>query len=185
MNAGVRLNLPDLLNDGVQGRSHGFVHRCWIMALHEVRNPPVAAQQLLQLFVGNARQNRWVSDLIAVQMQNGQYRAVADGIQELVGMPRGGKRSCLGLAVADHASHHELGIVEYRAECMTQRVTEFTALVNRSRTFRRSVARNPTGKRELSKQPLQAGFVLTDLGIDLAVRALQIGTADDRRTAMS
>src|ERR1700728_2486768 len=99
-------------------------------------------------------------------------------------MPRGGQRSGLGFAVADHAGHDERGIVEYCAERMTHRVSEFAALVNRSRTLRRDMAWNSARKRELSKQPLQAGFILTDVGIDLAVGVFEIGAAHQRRAAV-
>jgi hypothetical protein len=35
-------------------------------------------------------------------------------------MPGGGQRSCLGFAIADDAGHDEAGIVERRAERVTQ-----------------------------------------------------------------
>jgi hypothetical protein len=43
----------------------------------------------------------------------------------------------------------------------------------------------PPGKRKLPEQLLQARFVPTDVGIHLAVRALQIGVADQGRPAMA
>lgn len=84
------------------------MHEHGLMALYEVGSPAIAAQQLLQLVAGNARQDRRIGDLVAVQMQYGQHGAIGGGIQELVGMPGGGQRSCLGLAVADHTAHHQL-----------------------------------------------------------------------------
>ncbi len=57
--------------------------------------------------------------------------------------------------------------------------------MDRPRAFRRSVARNPAGKRELREEPLQARLILTDIGVDLAVSPFEIGTGHDGRTAMS
>ncbi len=120
MYAAIRLYLPNLLHGGIQCRRHCLVHRHRLIPLHKVRSPAVAAQQLLQFFAGDAGQKGRISDLVAVQMQNGENCAVARRIQELVGVPRSGERPGLRLAVADHAGHHQFGIVEYRAECVTQ-----------------------------------------------------------------
>ncbi len=46
------------------------------------------------------------------------------------------------------------------------------------------MARNPARERELQEQSLQPGFVLADVRIDLAVRALEIGIRNHRRSAM-
>ena len=84
---GIRLDLPDLFDDGIERRRHRLVHRHRLMTFHEVRSPAVAAQQLLQFFAGNARENGWIGDFVAVKVQDGKYRSVARRIQELVGMP--------------------------------------------------------------------------------------------------
>jgi len=49
-------------------------------------------------------------------MQNRQYGTVADGIEELVGMPRRRERAGLRFAIADHASDDEIRVVEHGAE---------------------------------------------------------------------
>ena len=66
MLARVRLNLPNLLDDGIQRRRHRLMHQHWVMTLDEIRRPAVAAQQLLQLLARNARQNRRIGDLVTV-----------------------------------------------------------------------------------------------------------------------
>ena len=47
------------------------------------------------------------------------------------------------------------------------------------------MARNSAGKGKLLEQPLQAGFVLADVGIDFAVRAFEIRIADQRRSTVT
>ena len=78
----------------------------------------------------------------------------------------------------------EIGIVEHRPERMAERIAELAALVDRARALRRGVAGNAAGKRELQEELLQPGLILADVGIDLAVRAFEIGVAHDRRAAV-
>jgi len=47
------------------------------------------------------------------------------------------------------------------------------------------MARNAAGKRELLEQPLHPGFVLADVGIDLAIAALKIGVGDQSRSSVT
>jgi len=100
-------------------------------------------------------------------------------------MPCGGQRPGLGLAIADHTGDDQVGVVEHGAEGMAERVTQFTALVDGTRALGRRVAGNAAGKRELSEQLLQPGFVTADLGVDLAVGALKVRVADHGRTAVT
>src|SRR5216117_3763225 len=92
-------------------------------------------------------------------------------------MPTGGERAGLGFAVADDASNEQVRIVERRAESVRQSVTQFAALVNRTRRFRRDVTGNAAGEGELLEQPLHPVLVLGDVGIDFAVGPLQPGVA--------
>ena len=63
-------------------------------------------------------------------MQNRQYCAVGGRIKELVGMSRRGQRAGFCLAVADDAGNDEIGIVEHRPKCMTERIAQLAALVD-------------------------------------------------------
>ena len=79
----------------------------------------------------------------------------------------------------------QVGIVERRAIGMHQRVAELAAFVDRSRRFRRGVARNAAGKGELPEQLVQAVGVASDLRVDLAVGAFEIGVGDHAGPAMA
>src|ERR1035437_3422519 len=68
---------------------------------------------------------------------------------------------------------------------MAERIAQLAALVDRSWTFRRSVAGNPTRKRKLRKELLEAGLILADIGIDLAVGAFEVGIGNHRRAAVA
>ena len=47
------------------------------------------------------------------------------------------------------------------------------------------MARDPAGERELSEELPHAGVVLADVGIDLPVRALEVGVRDVRRSSVA
>ena len=101
--AGVLLDLLDLLHRRVERRGHGLVHQLGLVTLDEVGRPAVAAEQLFQFLVRDAGEDGRVGNLVAVQMQDRQHRAVGGRIEELVGMPGRGQRSGFRLAVADDA----------------------------------------------------------------------------------
>ena len=144
------------------------------MAVYEVRIISVAAQQLRQFIVRDARQHRGPGDLVAVQVKNRKHRAIARGIEEFVGVPAGGQRAGLRFAVADHATGDQAGIVENRAVGVQQRITQLAAFMNGAGRFRRGVAGDAARKRELLEQPLHALGVSGDVGKQFRIRTLQI-----------
>ena len=126
-----------------------------------------------------------VADLVAIEMQDWQHRAVGDRVEKLVGLPGSRQGAGLRFPIADDAGDDQIGIVEHRPERMAERITQFTAFVDRARAFRRGVAGNAAGKRELLEELLQPGLVLADVGIDLAVSAFEIRITHHRRTAVA
>ena len=145
MDAGVLLDFLDLLDSCVERGGHGLVHQRGLMPLDEIRRPTVAAEQLLQFLAGDAGKNGGIGNLVAIEMQDRQHRAIGGGIEKLVGMPCRGQRSGFRLAIADYASDDKIGIIEHRPERMAERIAQFAAFVDRAGAFRRSVAGNPPG----------------------------------------
>ena len=90
------------------------MHRAGLVTLYEIGRPPVAAEQLFQFLAGDAGEDSRVGNLVAVEMQDRQHRAVGYRIEEFVRMPCGGQRACLRLAVAHDTGDDEIGIVEHR-----------------------------------------------------------------------
>ena len=68
-----------------------------------------------QLGLRNPGEHRRVGDLVAVQVQNRQHRAVAHRVEKLVRMPARRQRTGLGLAVTDDAGDEQARVVERRA----------------------------------------------------------------------
>ena len=171
--------------DRTLGRlGHALVHRHRVVAFDEQRRPSATAEELVQLLVLDAREQRRVADLEAVEVQDGQHGAIGDWVQQLVRVPCGRERSGLGLAIADHAGDDQVGVVEGGAEGMAERVAEFAAFVDRARRGRCNVARDATGKRELLEELLHAGEVLRHIGIDPAPGAFEVHVAHECRTTM-
>ena len=185
LDAGIVLDLLDLLHHLVEGRGHGLMHLIRLFSLDEVRRPAVAAEQLVELLVGDACEHRRVGDLVAVQVQDRQHHAVADRVEELVGMPCGGQWAGLGFAVADDAGDDQVRIVERGPEGMADRIPQLAPFMNRPRRLRRNVTGNPSGEGKLLEQLFEPGLILADIGIDLAVRAFEVDVAHHRRGAVA
>ena len=123
---------------------------------------PYPVEELGELRLGDTREHSRVRDLVAVEVQDREHRAVADRVEELVRMPARRERARLGLAVADDARDDEIGIVERGAERVPDRVAELAAFVDRARRLRRDVARHAARERELPEQPLHPLGVARD-----------------------
>jgi hypothetical protein len=160
------------------------MHRLRLVALDEVGDVAVAAQQLLELLVADPREHGGIRDLVAVQVQDRQDRTVRLGIQELVRVPRGRERAGLRFAVADDGRDDQVGVVEGSPVGMGKGIAELATFVDRSRRLGSDVARNPTRERELLEEALQALLVLRDVRVDLAVGALEPGVRDQARAAV-
>ena len=121
-----------------------------------------------EFLVGDSREDRRIGDLVAIQMEDRQHRAVPGGVEELVGVPAGCQWPGLGLAVADDARHDEVRIVEGRPEGVRERVPELAALMDGARRLGRDMARDAARERELAEQPLHPPRVEADRGVHLA-----------------
>src|SRR5271170_7185818 len=98
--------------------------------------------------MANARQKCGVVDLVAVEMEDRQDRAIANGIQKLVDVPGCGEWSGFRFAISDNRRHNQCRIVECRAAGMRQHVTQLPTLMNRSRSLRRTMTPDSSRKRK-------------------------------------
>ena len=146
------LDPADLRDAMLQRRRHRLVHAVDVGSFDEARRVAVAAEQRLQFVTRDARQNRWVVDLVAVQVQHRQHRAVAHRIKELVGMPGGCERPGLRLAIAHHDGGDQVRVVKCRAVGVRDGIAEFAAFMNRTGRLRRAVTADAAGKRETAEE---------------------------------
>ena len=162
--AGTRATLyrADLAEHVVERRGQFLMHARRIVTGDEVRLPAVAGEEVVELGLGDACEHGRVRDLVTVEVQDREHRAVADRIEELVRVPARGERTRLRLAVTDDARDDQIGVVERGAERVTDRVAELATFVNRARRLRCDVARYATRKRELAEQSLHAFAVARD-----------------------
>ena len=177
--------LGDPVEGIVEGRRHGLVHRAGLVALDEERLVAVSDQETAQFRRRHPREESRVGDLVAVEVEDRQDRAVADGIEEFGRVPGSRERSRLGLAVTDHAGDDQARVVERGPEGVDQGIAEFTALVDRSGQFGRGVAGDASGNRELAEETAHALLVRADIRIDLAVRPFEVGVGHQPRRAVA
>ena len=170
---------------GVQRPRHQLVHDVRFAALHEIRIVSIPGEELREFAVGHPAENGGVRDFVAVQVQDGQNGAVARGVQKLVRMPARRKRSRFRFSIAHDATDQQVRVIKRGAVGMGDGIAQLSALVDRAGRLRRHVARNPAGKGELLEQALHALFGLLNIGIKLAVRALEIRVRDKSRAAMA
>src|SRR5271155_4063417 len=77
---GICLNGLNLGNDRVQRPRHQLMHRLGFVALDKIWLPTVASEEVYELFVAHASEDRRVRDLVAIEMENRQHHTVARGI---------------------------------------------------------------------------------------------------------
>ncbi len=134
--------------------------------------------------MGEARQHGGVGDLVAVEMQDGQDRAVVHRVEELVRVPGGGERPRLGLPVTDHAGGQQLRVVERRAIGVREGIAQLTALVEGPGDLGRGMARHPAGEGELPEEPGHPRGVPAEVRVHIAVRTVQPGARQHGRPAV-
>jgi hypothetical protein len=152
-----------------------------VVALYEVDVVAIAAQDGV---VGRSAEHRRARDLVPVEMEDGEHRAVAHGVEKVDPLPRSRQRARLGLAITDDARHHEVGIVECSAERVHEGIAELSSFVDRTRRGGAHVARHAAGRRELAEQPLYAIGVERHDRVDLAVGAFEVHVGEDGGTAV-
>ena len=106
-----------------------------VFTLHEERLIAIAGKQGEKFAFGDACQNGRVGNLVAVEVQDGQYRSVADRIEKFIRVPARSKRTGLGFAIADDRGDDEVLIIECRTECVAERVTLARRLRGYCRAF--------------------------------------------------
>ena len=114
-------------------------------------------------------------------MQDRQHRAVADRIEELVGMPGRRQRPGFGFAIADHHRHQQVGIIKDGAKGVRDAVPQFAPLVDGAWGLRRAVTADAAGEGEFLEERAHTLLILALIRIDLRVGALEIDRCQHAR----
>ena len=165
----------------LQGRRHRLMHAGRITAFNEIRGVAVPGEQSRQLVVVNARQDRRIIDLVAVEMQDRQHRSVGDRVEEFIAVPAGRKRTCFRLPVAHHCERDQVRVVVDRPIGVRKAVAEFAALVDAAWRFWRGVAADAARKGELLEEALHPRQIFALVGVNLGIGALEICLGQDGR----
>src|ERR1700686_211900 len=146
----------NLFDNRVERVCHKLVHALRLMTFPKIRFVTIPREKLSQLGISQTAEYGWVCDFVAVQVQDRKNDAVANGIQELVRMPTGREWTCLGFTVTNHAANQEVWVIKGCSVCMSNRVSQFTAFMNRPRRLRGDVTWNTSWERELLEELFQA-----------------------------
>jgi len=149
------------------------------------RVPAEALEQHRQLLIAHRPVDRRVGDLVAVDVQDREHRPARCRVEELVRVPRAGRRPGLGLAVADDAGDDQVRIVERGAERGRERVTELTAFVDRARDRGRQVAGEAARPREVPNEASETFTIARELGLDVLQTAVDPQVCEVRRRAVA
>src|SRR5208283_1613032 len=142
----IGLDPSDLPDHPIQRGRHQLMHRRRVVPLDEIWRVAITAEKLLELFFRDARQHCRIGDLVTVEMQYGEDRAIRGGIEEFIGVPARSQGARFRLAIADDASDNQIWIVESGAESVREGIAELAALMNGAGSFRRDVTRDPARK---------------------------------------
>ena len=173
--AGGFLDGGDAVEHGVEQGGHLLVHGFGVVAFQSEGLVAVAAHQVFELGVGDAGEDGGVGDLVAVEMKDGQNRAVGGGVEELVRVPACGEGAGFGFAIANDTSDEQVGVVERRAVGMDEGVAELAALMDGAGGFGRDVAGNAKRPTELAEETLDAVGVLLYRRVKLSVGTFKVG----------
>jgi hypothetical protein len=179
------LDRADLGVATVQRRGEHLVHAGRVPPLDEVDRVAVPFEQLANLVVRGPAEHGGVGYLVAVEVQYGEHRAVARGVEKADPFPRALQRPRLRLPVTDHGGDYEVGVIEGRTEGVGEDVAELSALVDRAGGGHADVAGHAAGCRELAEEPPQARSVLRHLRVDLGVGAFEVQVRQDGRSAVT
>src|SRR5262249_50448700 len=105
----------NLVNGDIESTGHFLVHGLGLVAFNEVRFVAIARKQPGELFIAKAAEHRRISDLVAIQVEDGQYCTITSRIQKLVGVPTASHWPSFSLAIPYDTAGKQAGIVIHRA----------------------------------------------------------------------
>ena len=182
--AGGTLDLANRVVGPIERRGQLPMHVRGVVALDGQHLVPVATQKAVQFLPRDPGRHGRVGDLVAVEVQDREHRAVVDRVDELVRVPRRSQRSGLELTVAHDCGDDEVGVVHRRAVGVGEDVAQLATLVDGAGSLRRDVARDATREGELSEQPLHTDRVRAHVWVDLAVGPFEPRIRHGGRTAV-
>src|SRR5678816_4111597 len=125
------------------------MHRIRIRTFDKVRHVAVTLEQVLDFLMAYPRQQSRIINLVPVEIKDRQHSAVANGIEKLIDVPRGGERPCFGFAITDDCRNNQVGIVERGPTRVRQNIAQLATFVYRTRRFGSAVTADAAGKRKL------------------------------------
>src|SRR4029077_6629419 len=70
------LNKLNFIHYGVQSSGHELMHGLRFAPLDKIRLPAVAGEEIRELLIIHPAKQGWISDLVAIEVENGQHCTV-------------------------------------------------------------------------------------------------------------
>ena len=169
----------------LKGHRHVAVHCHRVRPFHEDWRPAIPLEQALKLLVIDPAEDGRVGDFVSVQMQDRQYGAIADRVDEFVDVPAGGEWAGLGFPVADAGDRDQLGIVENRATSVGEHIAQFSPLMNGTRHLSGAMAADMPREGKHLEELAESFFINGFVGIALGVAAIDVDGASGSRCSMA
>jgi len=150
-----------------------------LIAFHEMNLVAVRLKKTPYVIIAATPEDRGSADLISVQVEDRQHRAVANGIQKARSFPRSFQWPGLSFSISNNGYCYEIRIVEHRAEGMHQDVTELSSFMDRARCRCAYVTRNAARCRELPKEARETLHISGNGRIDFSVGTLEVDVRND------
>ena len=183
--SGLVLNGLDLVDGRFEGLGETVVHPRQIVAGDLDHLIPMTFQKTAQILGLLARQDCRTGDLVAVEMQHGQNRAVVDRVEEADALPGPLQRTGLGLPITDHGQADQVGVVEGGAECVREHITEFATFVDRAGSGHTDMAGDAAGRTETPAERAHPVAILGSVRIGLRPRPFKERCGRDRGSAVA
>src|ERR1700722_9679026 len=120
------------------------MHDFRLITFDEVRLITTPDVEGLQVFVARPTLHGRPRNLVPVEVQDREDRAIAHWIEKVDGLPATFQGTGLGISVTNHAGNDQVGVVEGCAESVDQGVAELSTFMHGIRNMRAAMAGHST-----------------------------------------
>ena len=113
----------------LEGGRHLLMNDSGVVTFDGIGSIAIADEEAIELVAGDAGKDCRISYFVAIEMEYRQYGAVANWIEEFIGMPRGRERAGFSFTVTDDGTRLNSGCRKPRRS-HAKGITQFAALVN-------------------------------------------------------
>src|SRR5581483_7375933 len=123
-----------------------MVHGFRLRTFHEIGLVSVSNEEAFQFLMADTRKYSRVGNLVSIQVQYRQHRAIGYRVEKFVGMPGRSQGTGFGLSIPHRACDDEVGIIKGGSIRMGDRVAELPSFIDGAGGFGGDMAGDTTWK---------------------------------------